>query len=101
MSLFPQHFEFRDWERAFLFVYSHKSNDESVHLVLCTHWAASGYWVELDAKPDAFSIIYRTLDDIKALESRIRERGDEVSHRTAEGKIVRRRECLNLGVLIT
>jgi hypothetical protein len=39
-----KHFELRDYENVFLYLKSLKK--EKVQLIVSTHWATQGYWIE-------------------------------------------------------
>lgn len=70
-----EHFEMFDWRRAFKRFYQARAHNSSLCLVLSTHWASEGYWIESNPKDKAGEHIYRTLEEVKAFEARIeRER---------------------------
>jgi hypothetical protein len=70
-------FDFKDWEDAVDTFYRKKRKDKAYCLVISTHWATSGYWVERDAKTDEYSTVYRSFEAVQELEKRIRDRGEE------------------------
>ena len=84
------HFEFRDWEEAFRMYYRKRCGEElrgdggkvlgfregnpSIVLVISTAPHVSGYWIEEGAEEDADTKVYRTPDEVRRLERRIRKR---------------------------
>lgn len=99
-----KHFEFKDWEAAFAYYYEVEDSLPGYSLVISTHWVTSGYWIERDPKPTQSEpelISYKGKEAVKALEDRIRERGEEVVRTLPNGQPLRRKECLNLGGLVT
>lgn len=72
------HFDFKDWEEAFELFYRRKKQDRSYCLVISTDSYTSGYWIEKDArKDDDARHVYRSINAIKGLESRIRSKQAE------------------------
>ena len=71
---------FNQWEAALAVYYSLQSTDYDLKyvLIISTHWATSGYWIE-EYNPSRHlpvprgDYIYRGYSQVKALESRIRD----------------------------
>jgi len=87
------HFDFCDWEAAFAFFYRHRigeaflpdeeaedfpfvwiPGDRDLVLVVSTAAYVSGYWIEPaeGVRPDGYTRIFRTTEEVYALEQRIR-----------------------------
>jgi len=83
------HFDFKDWEEAFKFFYRKRCGEElkdddgkvlgfrkgnpNLVFVVSTFTYASGYWIEEGAEPDADTQVYKTVEQVKALEQRIKQ----------------------------
>lgn len=70
-------FDFCDWKDAFETFYRKKRMDLSYCLVISTHWASSGYWVERNAKGNPTDKVYRSVKAVQALEQRVKDRIEE------------------------
>jgi hypothetical protein len=84
------HYEFNKWEQAFAQFYrkrcgeelkdsagrvlGFRKGDDSLVFIISTAPYVSGYWIEHgdDVRPDAETKVYRTVEDVKRLERRIR-----------------------------
>lgn len=82
------HFEFKDWEEAFAFFYRKRCGEElfdddgnrlgrregnpNLVFVISTAPYVSGYWVEEGAESDNETTVYRTVEDVRRLEQRVR-----------------------------
>lgn len=67
-----QHFDFADWTEAFAAFYEAKAKDDSISLVMETELYVSGYWIEsLPPRGDG-DFVYTTIEEVQALEGRIR-----------------------------
>ncbi len=79
----PLRFDFYEWEAAFTAFYKWHAEDEGICLVISTHWATSGYWVEKGPQecPLDVAYVYRTKAEVDALEQRIKDRIEETTIR--------------------
>lgn len=70
------HFEFNQWEEAFELFYRRKASDETLAFVVSTASEVSGYWIEpaSGAEADDETQVYTSVEDVKRLERRIRNR---------------------------
>jgi len=91
------HFDFKDWEQAFEMFYRKRCGEDlideetgqmlgrregnpNITLAVSTGSYASGYWIEENAKPDAETTVYTTVEEVKAFEKRLRgKRANTVS----------------------
>jgi hypothetical protein len=70
------HFDFKDWEQAFELYYRRKAQDETLALIVSTDSYSSGYWIEpmSGAEPDDVTKVYHTVEAVKQLEQRVRDK---------------------------
>jgi len=98
------HFDFKDWEEAFEFFYRkrcgyevkdddgkvlgfRKGNPNFV-FVVSTGAYVSGYWVEEGAEPDEETQVYKTVEEVRELERRVREERSKTVNASLGGVIV-------------
>lgn len=67
------HFEFVEWEEAFKMFYRKKKQSAKFCLVISKAFYTEGYWIEMDAKKDKDTYVYKSLKQVMALEVRVRE----------------------------
>ena len=87
----PDYFEFSDYEKAFALFYRVKAADDSLCLVISTqHPYVSGYWIEKidQAASDDVTFVYRTINEARALEMRVREAIRKAGKSHAVGYVV-------------
>jgi hypothetical protein len=68
-------FDFKDWEDAFELFYRRRERDDSLVFVVSTDSYVSGYWVEPGegAEDDEHTTVYRTVEEVRQLEQRVRK----------------------------
>lgn len=99
------HYDFKDWEAAFKMFYRKRcgeairgddgnllgicKGDNDLVFVISTAPYSSGYWIELSesAEPDDETTVYRTVEEVKQLEQRIRNRRAETNSLSLGGVV--------------
>lgn len=98
------HFDFKDWEQAFEMFYrkrcgyflrdeagnilGFRQGDDDFVFVLSIAPEVSGYWIEKNPEPDEQTEVYSTVEEVKALEQRIRQQRAETVNLSLGGVIV-------------
>jgi hypothetical protein len=67
-------FEFRHWKEAFDRYYELRKQDlQHLRMVISTHWATSGYWVETDNRPVSEGDYAYVGEEVDKLYARVKE----------------------------
>lgn len=78
-------YEFREWQKAFdRYFELRKDGIEKLRMVISTHWATSGYWVENNTTPVSSEDIEYVGEEVDKLYTRVKE---ELNQAQIEGRM--------------